>query len=77
MNMPERTQIRDAEIRIFNQEPDTDDASDMYVIDALGVTVRIRLITEGEDGPGEPYITVEADGRFTVSVNEDPHTYND
>jgi hypothetical protein len=43
---PEIHQIRDAEIRIFNREPGTDDASDMYVIEVLGVTVLIRKVRE-------------------------------
>ena len=79
---PEITHVRDAEIRVFDREPGTDDASDMYVIEVLGVTVRVRLVTAedaDEFGPSliEPYITVEADGQFTVSVNEDENYYGD
>ena len=44
---PEIHTIRDAEIRVFTREPGTDDASDMYVIEVLGVTVLIRRIREG------------------------------
>jgi hypothetical protein len=80
LNHPEITTIRDAEIRVYDSEPGTDDASDMYVMEVLGVTVRVRLITilDEADDPAdtEPYITMEAQGRFTVSVNEDPHTYD-
>jgi hypothetical protein len=44
--MPEVHKIRDAEVRVFDQAPGTDDASDMYVMEALGVTVRIRRVRE-------------------------------
>ena len=80
LDQPARTAVRDAEIRVYDSEPGTDDASDMYVMEVLGVTVRVRLITikgadEDEPDTTEPYVTVEASGQFTVSVNEDPHTY--
>jgi hypothetical protein len=83
LNHPEIRAVRDAEIRVYDSAPGTDDASDMYVMEVLGVTVRVWLIAVEEDDEGsgvpgrEPYITVEAGGRFTVSVNEDPHYYND
>ena len=44
---PEIHKIRDAEIRVFDQAPGTSDASDMYVMEVLGVTVRIRRVREG------------------------------
>ena len=69
---------RDAEVRIYDQDPGTDDASDMYVIEALGVTIRIRLVLgDDEDSQARPHIGVDATGPFTVSVNDDAHTYND
>lgn len=81
---PAITQIRDAEIRVFDRAPDTDDASDMYVLEVLGVTVIIRLVTvedeNDEDGTmarTEPKIMVEAGGRFTVGVNQDENYYGD
>jgi hypothetical protein len=79
---PEIMCARDAQIRIYDRADGTDDASDMYVMEVLNVTVLVRLTTvegfdEGEPDQAEPYIAVEAGGRFTVSVNEDPHIYND
>ena len=47
----------DAEVRIYPQAPGTDDASDMYVLDALGVTVLIRQRTDGST-----YVHVDDDG---------------
>jgi len=79
---PETVRARDAEIRIYDRADGTGDASDMYIMEALGVTVRVRLRTiEGFDGydpdTTEPYVSVEASGPFTLSVNDDEHSYND
>ena len=80
-SQPFATQVRDASIRVYNQEPGTDDASDMYVMEVLGVIMRVRLVTvEGpDDDPDrtEPSISIEADGRFAVDVNGDETTYGD
>ena len=78
---PEIMHARDAEIKVYDREPGTDDASDMYVIEVLGVTVIVRLVTTGGDWDEvdrtEPKIMVEARGQFTVSVNQDENTYGD
>jgi hypothetical protein len=36
-----------AEVRVYPQAEGTDDASDMYVLDALGVTLLVRRRTDG------------------------------
>lgn len=69
------TQVRDAEIRVFRQAPGTDDASDMYVMEVLGVSVLVRLVSAGR--AVEPRIMIEAGGVFTVGVNQDMNTYGD
>jgi hypothetical protein len=37
--------MRDATVRVFDRsrEPDSDDASDMYVLDVFGICVLVRL----------------------------------
>jgi hypothetical protein len=46
---PRITTVEAAEIRVFDPEPGTDDASPMYVMEIaeLGVTVRVRRTREG------------------------------
>lgn len=46
-----------AEVRIYPQQPGTDDASDMYVLDALGVTVLVRRRADRTT-----YVHVDTDG---------------
>ena len=78
---PEITTVRDAEIRVFDRAPGTDDASDMYVMEVLGATVLVRLVAVEEDDEGcgvpgsELRIMVEARGTFTVGVNDDVNAY--
>lgn len=63
----ETYRARDAEIRVFPQNRDTDDASDMYVMDVLGVSVLVRQRTDGTT-----YIHVdneESGSALTVEVN--------
>jgi hypothetical protein len=74
----------DAEVFVYPQEPDSDDASDMYVLDVLGVTVLVRLVAEeDEDDEGNPVrrvrpkIMVEAGGVFSVGVNDDVNVYGE
>lgn len=55
--MPEIHKVREAEIRFFSQEPC--DASDMYVMEVLGVTVRVRMVPD-EDG-SYPKVVVETE----------------
>jgi len=56
----------------------------MYVLEVLGVSVLVRLVTEdSEDGDGNPVtrirpkIMVEASGVFLVGVNDDVNVYGD
>lgn len=58
MNEPELTRVRDAQVRVFDQAPGTDDASDMYVLEVLGVTAIVRLVTQ-EDGTVRPKVVIE------------------
>jgi hypothetical protein len=56
---------RHAQIRVFNRsdEPDRDDASDMYVIEVFDVSVLIRLRQpRGGDQP-ELYLHIDNEGR--------------
>lgn len=48
------------EVRVYQPEPFTDDASPMYVLDVLGVTVLVRR-REGEGGT-DTYVHVDNDG---------------
>lgn len=72
---PAITRAGDAEIRVFRQAPGTDDASDMYVMEVLGVTALVRLV-QTENGP-EPRIMIEARGQFAVGVNDVMNDYGD
>lgn len=66
---PETTSVHDAEVTFFRQAPRTDDASDMYVVDVLGVSLLVRLVRE--DGRVYPRIMIEARSPyFEVGVNE-------
>jgi len=53
---PYEVTVRDAAVRVFEQatDPDTDDASDMYVLDAHGVSILLRrkLNTAGRPQDG-------------------------
>ena len=75
---PARYHVRDAEIRVFNRDWDTDDASDMYVMEVLGASVLIRRAYRGEDGD-YLRIAIETDhqGEFAVIVNNDENYYGE
>jgi hypothetical protein len=61
--------VRDAEIRVFDRsdEPDSDDANDMYVIEVFGVSVLIRLRTPHGDEP-DVYVHIDNEGRRPVDL---------
>jgi len=54
---------RDATVRVFNRSTDvgSDDASDMYVLEVLGVSVLVRLRTTGAHAGGRPQLYVHID----------------
>jgi hypothetical protein len=77
--------VRDALVRVYGAAPDTNDASDMYVLEIDGVKILFRLVAEeddGEDGESEPsvYVYLENTGRpkgtaLVVDVNGNASDY--
>lgn len=65
---PETVRVRDAEVRVYNQDNGTgsDEASDMYVMEVLGVSLLIRARTGDPNNPDNP------DSLFIHIDNEDP-----
>jgi hypothetical protein len=59
--------VRDAEIRVYKQDngADSDEASDMYVMEVLGVSLLIRARTGDPNDPDNP------DSLFIHIDNED------
>ena len=57
--------IRDATVRVFDREPDSDDASDMSVLDVFGISVLVRLRTSRARPPSRPqmFIHIDNEGR--------------
>jgi hypothetical protein len=59
--------VRDAAVRVFDRgrEPDSDDASDMYVLDVFGISVLVRLRTSRAHPASRPqlYIHIDNEGR--------------
>lgn len=60
-------QVRDAEIRVFNQDPgpESDDASDMYVLEVFGLSLLVRLRRGDLTEPGgldTPYVHIDNEG---------------
>ncbi|MEX5635580.1 hypothetical protein [Parafrankia sp. FMc2] len=78
---------RDALARVYDAAPDTNDASDMYVLEIDGVKILFRLVAEeddGEDGDGETepsvYVYLENTGRpkgtaLMVDINGNASDY--
>ncbi|GGS85127.1 hypothetical protein GCM10010156_49670 [Planobispora rosea] len=62
---PETARVRDAEIRIFNRAPDSDDASDMYVMEVLGVSLLVR---ERQGEPGDVYVHIDNESRPSTAL---------
>jgi hypothetical protein len=75
-DQPSITHIRDAEIRLFDAAPGTDDASDMYVMEVLGATVNVRRV---RDSATRDHLLVcietEGEGAFAISINNDENWY--
>ena len=61
---------RQAQIRVFDRsdEPDSDDASDMYVIDVFGVCVLIRLRTPRAGNQPELYVHIDNEDRPPIDL---------
>jgi hypothetical protein len=55
--------VRDAVVRVFDRsdDPHSDDASDMYVLDVFGVSVLVRLRTTGDHPTGRPQLYIHID----------------
>jgi hypothetical protein len=58
-------QARQAQIRVFDRsdEPDSDDASDMYVLEVFGVSVLIRLRSPRVGDQPELYVHIDNETR--------------
>lgn len=69
MSGPQRTRVRNAEVLFYPRQPGTDDASDMYVLDALGVRILVRH-RKRDGGRMDTYVNIEARGGCVVEVNE-------
>ena len=79
--------VRDALVRVYGAAPDTNDASDMYVIDIDGVKILFRLVAADDDTDGDPaeaeptvYVHLENAGRpkgthLVVDVNGNTSDY--
>jgi hypothetical protein len=59
--------VRQGQIRLFDRsdEPDSDDASDMYVVEVFSVSALIRLRTPSVGEAPELYVPIENEGRPT------------
>ena len=77
-DQPAITRIRDAEIRLFDAAPDSDDASDMYVLEVLGATVIVRRVRDSATR-SHLLVCIETgdEGEFAVSVNNDEQWYGE
>ncbi|GAA0908166.1 hypothetical protein [Virgisporangium aurantiacum] len=55
--------VRDATVRVFDHshEPDSDDASDMYVLDVFGISVLVRLRTSRAHPASRPQLYIHID----------------
>ncbi len=62
--------VRQVQIRVFDRsdEPDSDDASDMYVVEVFGVCVLIRLRSPRVGEAPELYVHIDNDARPPVDL---------
>jgi hypothetical protein len=62
--------VRQAQSRVFDRsdEPDSDDASGMYVVEVFGVSVLIRLGTPRVGEAPELYVHIENEGRPPIDL---------
>ncbi|MET8094248.1 hypothetical protein [Micromonospora sp. NPDC005220] len=63
--MPQAFPVRDAEVLVFDGDPDTDDASDMYVLKVAGISVlvRLRATPANPKDSAQLYVHIENEGR--------------
>jgi hypothetical protein len=50
--------VRDAEVIVFDRDPDSDDASDMYVLEFAGISVLVRLRATPSNPKSRPQLYV-------------------
>jgi hypothetical protein len=63
---PDTARVRDAVIRVYDRDPDSDDADDMYVLDVFGLSVLVRLRAgdpDDPDDPDSPYVHIDNENR--------------
>jgi hypothetical protein len=65
--------VRDAEIRVYTQDSGTgsDEASDMYVMEILGVSLLIRARTGAPNDPHDPvslFVHIDNDNRESCTL---------
>ena len=62
--------VRQAQVSVFHcsDEPDSDDASDMYVVEVFGVSVLIRLRAPRVGDAPELYVHIENEGRPPIDL---------
>ncbi|MEJ3741776.1 hypothetical protein WEI85_00540 [Actinomycetes bacterium KLBMP 9797] len=53
--------VADAVVRVFDRNPDSDDASDMYVLEVFGISVLVRLRATGTHPADQPQMFVHID----------------
>jgi hypothetical protein len=79
-DQPFTTRVRDAEIRVFDAAPGTDDASDMYVLEipVIGAYINVRRV---RDSARRSHLLVcietQDEGEFAVSINNDEQWYGE
>lgn len=58
---PRAFHVEQAQIRVFDRsdQPDSDDASDMYVVEVFGVSVLVRLRRPRGGGQPELYVHID------------------
>jgi hypothetical protein len=62
--------IEQAQIRVFDRsdQPDSDDASDMYVVEVFAVSVLIRLRRPRGGGQPELYVHIDNEGAASIDL---------
>lgn len=70
---PATVNFPDGELRHYPAEPGTNDASDMYVLKVLGVTVLVRKRRDSDD-QAETYVHVETTEGCILEVNNGGET---
>jgi hypothetical protein len=53
--------VRDAVVRVFDRSDNTDDASDMYVLDVFGISVLVRLRSTAGHPASRPQLYIHID----------------